>query len=369
MNKTLKLIDNTTTEFAKKVLAPSRQDNDKYPPSPLFNNIIKKAYDMDLFHVILPESFDGMGLNMRALCTVLSNICEEDSSLGCFIFTHITAQELILLSGENQLLKNENTKQIDKFLIAFQIYENPFEIRPDIKAVKVDNEYKLTGTLKYLVAGHLKGKAIVPANLTNNKIAFFLIDLSENSINLSPPVLSLGLHCCGAVDIELINAKAVLLGSEDKGNYYFSKVTEKMSLAAAAMSLGIMKGSFKEAINYAQKRSQGGKKIIDWSELKMILANMAIQVKNAEMLIDRACQAIDQKESNYGKILRSASISVQSSACQLTTDGIQVLGGVGYMKDFGQEKRYRDAHQIQNIFGIVPLKKLKIINEYIETFL
>ncbi|KPA18220.1 acyl-CoA dehydrogenase, partial [Candidatus Magnetomorum sp. HK-1] len=92
MDKTLNLIDKTTTEFSRKVLAPARQDNDKYPPSPSFHEIIKKAYEMDLFHVIQPESLGGMGLNMRALCTVLSNICEEDTSLGCMIFTHTVAQ-------------------------------------------------------------------------------------------------------------------------------------------------------------------------------------------------------------------------------------------------------------------------------------
>jgi alkylation response protein AidB-like acyl-CoA dehydrogenase len=50
-------------------------------------------------------------------------------------------------------------------------------------------------------------------------------------------------------------------------------------------------------------------------------------------------------------------------ACQTTTDGIQVLGGVGYMKDFGQEKRFRDARHIQLLLGSAPMKKIR----YMET--
>ncbi|KPA18356.1 acyl-CoA dehydrogenase, partial [Candidatus Magnetomorum sp. HK-1] len=288
--------------------------------------------------------------------------CEEDTSLGCMIFTHTVAQELILASGKTHALMIKKEDQIEQSLIAFQIYENPFEMKPMTRAVKDSDGFYISGSLKYVVAGHLKGKAIIPAILNNDNIAFFLIDLSEKSIHSSPPILSLGLHACGAIDIELNKTRGILLGSEKNGKKYYSRLTEKMSLAAAAMSLGIMKGSLKEAINYSKIRSQGGKKIIDWSELKMILANMAIQVKTSEMLIDRACQAVDQKERNSFDCVRATTITVQSSACKLTTDGIQILGGVGYMKDFGQEKRYRDAHQIQSIFGLLPLKKLQYIN-------
>ncbi|MBI5896521.1 MAG: acyl-CoA dehydrogenase, partial [Desulfobacterales bacterium] len=49
--------------------------------------------------------------------------------------------------------------------------------------------------------------------------------------------------------------------------------------------------------------------------------------------------------------------------CDVTTDGIQVMGGVGYMKDFGQEKRFRDAKHTQALLGIAPAKKIKFMNE------
>ena len=362
MDHTLKLIDKTTLEFSKKVLAPARLEHDTCPPPATFIDVIKKAYDMDLFHVIQPESLGGMGLNMRALCTVLTNICEEDTSLGGIIFTHTTAQELLLASGATHLLAPKNSQPLENVLIAFQIYDNPFEIEPIAKATQEDDTYIISGLVKYLVLGHFCKYAIIPANINNNEVAFFLIDLTEKSVQSSPPILSLGLHACGAVDIELKHTRAKLLGSEKKGKHYYNTMITKMSLAAAAMSLGIMKGSLKEAINYAKNRSQGGKKIIDWSELKMILANMAIQVKTSDMLIDRACQSIDNKHKQYGTFVHAATLSVQTSACQLTSDGIQVLGGVGYMKDFGQEKRFRDAHHIQSIFGMVPLKKLQYID-------
>lgn len=56
----------------------------------------------------------------------------------------------------------------------------------------------------------------------------------------------------------------------------------------------------------------------------------------------------------------AAAIHVQEAAVQVTTDGVQALGGVGYMQDFGQEKRFRDAKQIQACFGLTPLKRIKL---------
>ena len=58
---------------------------------------------------------------------------------------------------------------------------------------------------------------------------------------------------------------------------------------------------------------------------------------------------------------RAAALLIQEMACEVTTDGIQVLGGAGYMKDFGQEKRFRDAKHIQALLGIAPLKKITLL--------
>jgi alkylation response protein AidB-like acyl-CoA dehydrogenase len=143
-------------------------------------------------------------------------------------------------------------------------------------------------------------------------------------------------------------------------------MADKLHVAAGAMSAGIMKGSFSEAFEYTKGRQQGGREIINWSEVRMILATMALAVTNAEMLISRTCQAIDSSEKGWQACSRAAAITIQESATQVTTDGIQLLGGVGYMKDFGQEKRFRDAKHIQALLGIAPMKKLKFIEKMIS---
>ena len=96
-----------------------------------------------------------------------------------------------------------------------------------------------------------------------------------------------------AVDITLNGVKAKLIGEEGKGRVCFEKASRLMHAAAAAMNAGIMKGSFNEALAYAKERFQGGCEIINWSEVSMMLANMAIKANVADMCVAQACQAIE----------------------------------------------------------------------------
>jgi alkylation response protein AidB-like acyl-CoA dehydrogenase len=205
--------------------------------------------------------------------------------------------------------------------------------------------------------------AVVPAAKEGQKsYSYFLTRLDQASVAIGQPVLSLGLRCCPAVDAVFEMAEAVAVGGPADGDMLFTKAAAKLQAAAAAISCGIMKGAFDEALSYACQREQGGRKIADWSEMQMMLADMAIDIKVADMLIAQACRAVDEQEKGWEQKALAAAIHVQQAAVQVTTDGVQALGGVGYMQDFGQEKRFRDAKHIQACFGLTPLKKLKFFD-------
>jgi len=369
LDKELKMLDTATAEFARKELAPAREENDRYPFGPFFKDIIQKAFDIDLFHATLPESMGGIGQGVTALCIILDNICQEDSSLGGIVFTHTVAQDIILAAGNENILKQiiEDSDSIENFLMAFQSYNNPSEISPGTRAVEKNGKYLISGSIEYLVMGGFSTYGLIPAFIDRQKdYSFFLVDLSTEHVNNSAPVLSLGLNACPAVDLALDHAQGVLIGEPEKGHIYFKKMSDKMQVATAAMSAGIMKGSFKEALSYSKRRIQGGQRIVNWSEMQMMLADMAVKIKIADMCISGSCQAITGNERGWVESAAAAAIHVQTSACDLTTDGIQALGGVGYMKDFGQEKRFRDAQQIQALLGLAPMKKLRYIRRIVD---
>jgi alkylation response protein AidB-like acyl-CoA dehydrogenase len=121
-----------------------------------------------------------------------------------------------------------------------------------------------------------------------------------------------------------------------------------------------------EALAYASQRRQGGREIVNWTEVRRMLAGMALKAKAADMLLSEACRAAEEGEPGWRLGTRAAALHVQRMACDLTTDGIQLLGGNGYMEDYGQEKRFRDAEQIRSLLGLVPMRELDFIRRVVD---
>ena len=365
----LKSFEDLARSFALKELAANRDANDRYPFGPFFDSVVAKAYEVGILGATLPEECGGIGQGMSALCVILDHISAVDASLGGIIFTNALAQEIMLAAGCKDLLAGITAQAADvrSALIACPAFCNPAETPTPLEAVKMKDTYLLSGTLEYVVLGSLASHALVPACIKGQEgYTFFLIDLADTGLSKSAPIFSLGLHACPAVDLTLAGIKGILVGQEGEGATQFELASDRMHAAAAAMQCGIMKGSFKEALAYSQERFQGGWEIINWSSLRMMLGDMAVQVKIAEMAVSGAALAIEQMEPGWAISARAAALHLSELACKLTTDGIQILGGNGYMKDYGQEKRFRDAKQVQSFLGMAPMRKLGLVTSILK---
>jgi alkylation response protein AidB-like acyl-CoA dehydrogenase len=369
MNEELKPFEGLARQFADKELSSKREENDAYPFGPFFGDVLEKAYGVGLLGVMLPEELGGIGQGISALSVILENICRVDASLGGIIFTAAVAQQIIIEAGSPEPLASvtKNAKNAGEFLIAFPVFNNPSEVSHVVYGRKEKNRYILFGDLEYVVLAGCAGHCLIPAKIRGQGgYSFFLVDLSHENITRSEPVLSLGLHACPAVDMKFDDVEAILVGEEGEGNAYFEKVANRMHIAAASMSAGIIRGSFDEALAYTKERFQGGREIVKWSEVQMILANMAVKMNIADMTLRQACQAVEKSTPGWELNSLAAALHIQEMACDLTTDGIQLLGGYGYMKDYGQEKRFRDAKHVQALLGMAPMKRLQYIRKIID---
>lgn len=372
LNKDLKPFEDMITSFSADVLKPHVEENDHYPFGNLAVDVIEKAfeqiYNLGCLGVMLPEKYNGIEQGISALCMMLGHVAEVDASFSLIIFTSSLSQEIILQAGADDIAMQvfPNAKTAKEYLIAFPSFNDPGQIADLPKAASSGKGYKLTGKLDYLVLGNFSHWAVIPAKVNNKPgYSFFLVNMNDKGVKKSEPVFSLGLHACPIVDVTFDGVSTQLIGKEGDGGKTFDLASKTMYVATASISAGIMKGSLKEAVEYAKEREQGGRKIIDWSEVRMMLANMAVKSKAADMCVAATAHAIEDKIPNWGIYGVSSALIVHEMACDLVTDGVQVLGGYGYMKDYGQEKRFRDARQVQALLGTVPLRKLALIREII----
>src|SRR5439155_6515465 len=110
----------------------------------------------------------------------------------------------------------------------------------------------------------------------------------------------------------------------------------------AAQALGIAQGAFDFAARYLTEREQFGQKIAEFQGLQFMLADMAMEIEAARLLVYRAASAAesgDPKGSYYAAIAKAYA---SDAAMKVTTDAVQLLGGYGYMREYPVERFMRD---------------------------
>lgn len=373
LNKDLKPFEDLIVSYAKGELKPHVEEHDRYPFGTLDEGAIEsgfqKIYELGFLGIMLPEKYTGIGQGISTMCMMLGHVAEVDASYSLIIFTSAMSQQIILSAEADRIAEKiyPTAQSAREYLIAFPSFTDPGQAAVLPRASSGRKGFTLTGKLDYLVLGNYSGWAVIPARTSDDKrYSFFLVDLNDKGVTKSSPVFSLGLHACPIVDITLEGVSGQLIGEEDEGETYFESASRVMNVAAAAINAGIMRGSLKEAVEYTKEREQGGRAVIDWSEVRMLLANMAIKSKAAELCVTQTCKAIDEDLKDWGQISMASTLHVHDLACEVVTDGVQLLGGNGYMKDYGQEKRMRDARQARSLLGMVGQKKLDYIARIIE---
>ncbi len=211
-------------------------------------------------------------------------------------------------------------------------------------------ENRLSGQGRSVILTETASQALLLAR-TKSGATFFLVDLASSGITRSKPFTTLGCRDCHFVDLTLHEVSAIPLEE--------LKTLARTPLAAGAISIGIARSSFDEALRYAEVRRQGGREIIGWSSVRLLLAEMQAKLETAEMALERATYA--ESADKPGENFEALGIHLQELALSITSDGIQVLGGAGYSCEFEQERRFRDAHLMASLLGPLHLRKLEIL--------
>lgn len=134
-DRELAMLARAADDFAGKELAQLREEYDRYPFGPFFDSVLEKAFDLDFFHIMLPEELNGTGQGSKALSVVLENISRQDSSLAGIIFTNEAALRILTEAGEKeQLEKIAESEKINDYLTGLSVYTNPAETLPELEA-------------------------------------------------------------------------------------------------------------------------------------------------------------------------------------------------------------------------------------------
>lgn len=307
-------LKNALNKFLQAEVQPYTHLLEKKPNKNELSLLYSKLKNFGLFNPKLP---------MTELVGILTQVAKHDASLALTILANHHAQSLIsTCSDANVIIENIVTTDI-------------YSTFPNSSAADRSIHY-ISGFTNTLVEPYWK----------NGSLELQTLNL-ENDLTIKKTI--------GAITSPLLNINTTNFTNMYKSSLNIDQYNElilEYRIAACAIAIGLMKGSYKTAKVYASERSQGGRLIKDWSQVQMQLANINLSLITSNAMLNQACSLLTTPSiSGKSDALKAISIKIINELNPLVDQSISILGGFGYMKEFPQEKRFRDAKHVSFLFN------------------
>jgi alkylation response protein AidB-like acyl-CoA dehydrogenase len=157
-----------------------------------------------------------------------------------------------------------------------------------------------------------------------------------------------------------------LIGDEGQGFRIAMQALDQTRLTIGAQATGIARGAYEFARDYAKERQQFGQPISGFQAVQFMLADMAMQIEAARLLVYRASAMADEMHPELTLHSAQAKCFASDVAMKVTTDAVQVLGGYGYVRDYPVERMMRDAKITQIYEGTNQIQRVVIARQILR---
>ena len=363
---------NMVAEFVEKEIKPYAAEMDRQ--GEMRPELMKKLSDMGLLNLIVPEEFGGPGLD-----SITVGLIYEELGKGCAgVATSVAANALatypVILRGTEEQKKYHFNLINEGRFAAFALTEpNAGSDAGSVatSAVKGDGSYILNGTKTFITNGGVADVYLIFANTRKSAgirgLTAFVVPKDTPGFSCGKKEDKMGIRASATCELILDNVKipeSNRLGKEGEGFRLAMNTLDAARPFVGAVSVGLAQAALDMAIKYAKERRQFGQPIASFQLIQAMLADMAMQVEAARLLVLKACWMRDQG-MEFSKEAAIAKCYASDMAMEVTTNALQVMGGYGYSKEYPAEKYMRDAKIMQIYEGTNQIQRLVIANKLI----
>ncbi|AIO46594.1 MULTISPECIES: acyl-CoA dehydrogenase family protein [Burkholderia] len=367
-----RMIRDAARAFATEMLAPNaaQWDHDAHLP----DAIVAQLGELGLLGMIVPQELGGSYTDYVAYALAMEEVAAGDAACATMMSVHNSV-------GCGPILGFGTPAQKDRWLAdmaagrvigAFCLTEphagseaNNLRTRAELR----DGQWVLNGAKQFVTNGQRAGVAIVFAmtdpEAGKRGISAFLVPTDTPGFIVGKPEKKMGIRASDTCPITFENCAIPednLLGNRGEGLKIALSNLEGGRIGIAAQALGIARAAFDKARRYAGERVQFGKPIAEHQAIQQKLADMAVQINAARLLVHHAAK------------LRTAGLPCLSEASQaklfasemaerVCSDAIQIHGGYGYLVDYEVERHYRDARITQIYEGTSEVQRMVIARQ------
>ena len=355
-----------TRAIADKALDPIVDTHEKSETYP--EGVFAQLGAAGLLSLPQPEQWGGGGQPYEVYLQVLEEIAARWAAVAVAVSVHsLSSHPLLAYGSEEQkarwlpgMLSGE---QIGAYSLSEpQAGSDAAALR--CAAVRDADTYVLNGSKAWITHGGVADFYTLFARTGEGSkgISCFLIPGDLDGLSFGKPEEKMGLHAVPTTAAFYDNARVAadrLIGTEGQGLSIAFSALDSGRLGIAAVAVGIAQAALDEAVRYANERTTFGRKIIDHQGLGFVLADMAAAVVSARATYLDAARRRDLGLP-YSTQASVAKLVATDAAMKVTTDAVQVLGGVGYTRDFRVERYMREAKITQIFEGTNQIQRLVI---------
>ena len=340
-------------------------------------SLVKKLGDLGFLGMLIPEEYDGLGLDTVTYLLALEEIAAADASAAVMMSVHNSLPTQMLLRWGTAEQKERWLKPMARgeLLGAFALSEadagsDAAALR--CQAVRDGDHWVLNGTKAWVSSGPYAGVIVAMARTDHagarkgaRGISAFVVTPDLPGFSVGKKEDKLGLRASPTVSLVFDNMRvpaANLLGEENLGFVYAMQSLDNGRLGIAAQATGIARAALEYAAKYANERNQFKQAIRDFQAIQFKLSDMATRVAASRALLHAAAAAKDRGET-ITQFSSMAKLFASETAMWVTMQAVQIFGGYGYVKEYPVERLFRDAKVTEIYEGTSEVQRIVIARQ------
>jgi alkylation response protein AidB-like acyl-CoA dehydrogenase len=357
-------------DIAKNEITPFARQYDEEEEFPL--EIIKRLHEVGLSNLAIPEDYGGPGIDKLSHALIVEEIARACASVATSIEANSLSSYPILVGGSEELKRKYLTQLTREGKFASFALTEP-GAGSDVgslktTAIRSGEEYILNGEKCFITNASYAHFFVVLTNVKDSGFTAFVVDRDSEGLQVGVKEKKLGLRASNTASVIFEDVRVPAsnrIGPEGAGLKIFLQGLMNARPMVGAQAVGIAQGAYEDALAYSKERTQFGKPISNLQAIQFMLADMAMNIEAARLLVHQSVQFLQSgtpsiKHASFAKCFAS------DTAMKVATDAVQIFGGYGFIRDYPVEKYFRDAKIMQIYEGTNQIQRVVIAKEILK---
>ena len=334
--------------------------------------VLRKMAENGFMGVAISPEYGGAGMDYVAYALILIEISRGCASTGVIMSVNnsLYGFPVYRFGTEDQKIKFNTPVASGEAHGCYGLTEANAGSDPagmNTSAVLDGDSWIINGEKKFITNGNIAKYAVIAAVTDKTKgykgITQFIVDLEETEgFSVGKVEDKLGIRGSGTSELVFEDAripKDAILGDPGSGFRQMLTTLDSGRIGIASQALGIAKATLEESVKYSKERVQFGKSLDSFQATQFKLADMATRIDASELLILKAAW-LESNDLPFEKEAAMAKMYASDTAMDASIEGVQILGGYGYVTEYPMERFMRDAKITQIYEGTNEIMRIVV---------